>query len=35
MPPDWEPWKLIAGNTIWHYPDHVGAITRLLKVPGG
>ena len=30
MPPDWEPWKLIAGNTIWHYPDHTGAIKRLL-----
>ncbi len=24
MPPDWVPWKLIAGNTIWHYPDHTG-----------
>ena len=30
MPNDWEPWKLIAGNTIWHYPDHTGAIQRLL-----
>ena len=30
MPPEWEPWKLIAGNTIWHYPDHTGAIRRLL-----
>ena len=30
MPPEWEPWKLIAGNTIWHYPDHTGAIQRLL-----
>ncbi len=35
MPPDWEPWKLIAGNTIWHYPDHTGAIRRLLKTTGG
>ena len=31
MPPDWVPWKLIAGNTIWHYPDHTGAISRLLE----
>ena len=30
MPPEWEPWELIAGNTIWHYPDHMGAIRRLL-----
>lgn len=30
MPPDWVPWRLIAGNTIWHYPDHTGAIRRLL-----
>ena len=31
MPNDWEPWKLIAGNTIWHYPDHTGAIRRLVE----
>ena len=30
MPPNWVPWELIAGNTIWHYPDHTGAIRRLL-----
>ena len=30
MPQDWVPWELIAGNTIWHYPDHMGAIKRLL-----
>ena len=30
MPPGWVPWELIAGNTIWHYPDHTGAIRRLL-----
>lgn len=30
MPPDWVPWELIAGNTIWHYPDHIGAIRQLL-----
>ena len=35
MPNDWEPWKLIAGNTIWHYPDHTGAIRRLLEAGGG
>ena len=35
MPPEWEPWKLIAGNTIWHYPDHTGAIRRLLETAGG
>ena len=31
MPPDWVPWQLIAGNTIRHYPDHTGAISRLLE----
>ena len=31
MPPDWVPWKLIAGNTIWHYPDHTGAIQHLTR----
>lgn len=31
MPPDWVPWKLIAGNTIWHYPDHTGSIRRLTR----
>ena len=35
MPADWVPWKLIAGNTIWHYPDHTGAILRLLETQGG
>ena len=30
MPSDWVPWELIAGNTIWHYPDHTGAIRQLL-----
>ena len=35
MPNDWEPWKLVAGNTIWHYPDHTGAIQRLLEAGGG
>ena len=30
MPQDWVPWELIAGNTVWHYPDHMGAIQRLL-----
>ena len=34
MPPDWAPWELIAGNTIWHYPDHTGAIRRLLEEAG-
>ncbi len=31
MPSDWAPWELIAGNTIWHYPDHMGAIKGLLE----
>jgi len=35
MPPDWVPWELIAGNTIWHYPDHTVAIRRLLETQGG
>ena len=34
MPADWVPWELIAGNTIWHYPDHTGAIRRLLEEDG-
>ena len=35
MPRDWVPWELIAGNTIWHYPDHMGAIRRLLEAADG
>ena len=35
MPPEWEPWKLIAGNTMRHYPDHTGSIRRLLETTGG
>ena len=35
MPPEWEPWKLIAGNTIWHYPDHTGSVRRLMETAGG
>jgi hypothetical protein len=23
MPPDWQPWKLIAENTYEHYDDHL------------
>ena len=34
MPRDWAPWELIAGNTIWHYPDHTGAIRGLLEEGG-
>ncbi len=34
MPGDWKPWELIAGNTFGHYPDHAGAIRRLLDAKG-
>lgn len=26
MPADWEPWRVIAGNTYLHYADHAGSI---------
>lgn len=26
MPPDWVPWKVLAGNTYEHYRDHAGDI---------
>ena len=35
MPPEWEPWNLISGNTFGHYPDHTGSVQRLLETAGG
>jgi hypothetical protein len=26
MPSDWTPWRIIAGNTCLHYPEHLQAI---------
>ena len=30
MPREWVPWKVIAANTIEHYPDHLPAIRALI-----
>jgi hypothetical protein len=30
MPNDWLPWKIIAGNTYTHYPDHGASIRAWL-----
>ena len=30
MPPDWQPWMLIAQNTYEHYQDHIQDIERWL-----
>jgi hypothetical protein len=30
MPPSWEPWDLLAGNSFTHYPDHYPAIQQWL-----
>ena len=31
MPGEWVPWKVIAGNTFKHYPDHLPAIRALAE----
>jgi hypothetical protein len=28
MPPDWNPWEVIASNTFEHYPDHIVDIRK-------
>ena len=30
MPSEWAPWKVIAGNTFKHYPEHTQAIRALI-----
>jgi len=30
MPPDWQPWMLIAQNTYEHYEDHIQDVQRWL-----
>jgi hypothetical protein len=30
MPPDWQPWMLIAQNTYEHYQDHIQDVQRWL-----
>ena len=30
MPEDWQPWKVIAGNSYEHYPDHIVSIRAWL-----
>lgn len=31
MPVEWVPWKVIAGNTFKHYPEHLAAIRALAE----
>ena len=31
MPPDWQPWMIIAQNTYEHYQDHMQDIERWLE----
>ena len=31
MPGEWDPWKVIAGNTFKHYPEHLPAIQALIE----
>jgi hypothetical protein len=31
MPPDWQPWELIAENTYEHYQDHLPEILALVN----
>lgn len=31
MPPDWEPWRIIAGCTFRHYPEHIAPIRAWLE----
>jgi len=30
MPPDWQPWEIIAGNSYDHYPHHIPDVGALL-----
>jgi hypothetical protein len=29
MPPDWQPWSVIASNTYEHYDDHVKDLKKI------
>ena len=31
MPPEWEPWFIVAGNTFNHYLDHTESLRQLLE----
>ena len=31
MPADWVPWEIMAGNTFWHYQQHVQDIRARLE----
>lgn len=31
MPPDWQPWMIIAQNTYEHYQDHISNIERWIS----
>jgi hypothetical protein len=35
MPADWEPWRIIAGCTFTHYPDHMRDIRKWLDAKEG
>ena len=30
MPDDWTPWRIMAGNSFTHYPDHISSIRAWL-----
>jgi len=32
MPPDWQPWSVIASNTYEHYLDHIDQLKELLNI---
>ena len=35
MPTDWIPWKIIAGCSFRHYPDHISDVNRWLATREG
>jgi mycothiol maleylpyruvate isomerase-like protein len=35
MPADWVPWKIVAGCTFRHYPDHISDVNRWLATREG
>jgi len=35
MPPDWEPWRIIAGSTYFHYYEHLPQLWHLLAPERG
>jgi hypothetical protein len=32
MPPDWQPWTIIAQNTYEHYQDHIDDLKRWMEM---